>query len=36
MKNKKADKVEKIGMVVFFSLWAIQMIITIIVTKGGF
>lgn len=35
MKNKKADKVEKIGMIIFFSLWAVQMITTIIITKGG-
>ena len=35
MKNKKADKVEKIGMIIFLSLWAVQMITTIIVMKGG-
>lgn len=35
MKNKKSDKVEKIGMIVFFSLWAVQMITTITITKGG-
>lgn len=35
MKNKKADNVEKIGMIIFFSLWAVQMITTIIVMKGG-
>lgn len=35
MKNKKADKVEKIGMIIFFGLWAVQMITTIIVAKGG-
>lgn len=35
MKNKKSDKVEKIGMIIFFSLWAVQMITTIIVMKGG-
>lgn len=35
MKNKKSDKIEKIGMIIFFSLWAVQMITTIIVMKGG-
>ena len=33
MKNKKFDK---IGMIIFFGLWAVQMITTIIVMKGGF
>lgn len=35
MKNKKSDKIEKLGMIIFFSLWAVQMIATIIVMKGG-
>lgn len=35
MKNKKSDKVEKIGMIIFFGLWAVQMITTIIIAKGG-
>ena len=35
MKNKKSDKVEKIGMIIFFGLWAVQMVVTFAIMKGG-
>ena len=35
MKNKKPDKVEKIGMIIFLGLWAVQMVVTFAIMKGG-
>lgn len=35
MKNKKSDKIEKMGMIIFFTLWAVQMVVTFAIMKGG-